>query len=291
MRKGRTQWHKERFITGVNSGFSRLMTERLLERGDRLAGTVRKMDSMDDLKGKYGNLLWLAHLDMADLPEIRKVVDKAFAQLGRIDVIVSNAGYGLFGAAEELSDDQVSHQLSTNLFGPIQLVRAALPHLRAQGGGRIIGLSTYGGQAATRRISVPRQQMGSGRLSGFDRSGTRPIQDRRYDHRAGRRADEPSLWRSAARNADGGLQRYPAAMVYTMMRDTSRLPQGDPAKMAMIIIDSLEQNPAPERIALGSDAYGAIHKALTDRLTALEAQGRLRFRLTFRNNSRVTRPR
>ena len=136
------------FITGVNSGFGRLMSEALLERGDRVAGTVRKLDSMNDLKTKYGDRLWVAHLDMTDLSEIHNVVEKAFVEFGRIDVIVSNAGYGLFGAAEELSDEQVAHQLSTNLVGPIQLVRAALPHLRAQGGGRIIGLSTYGGQAA-----------------------------------------------------------------------------------------------------------------------------------------------
>src|SRR5579864_4792691 len=99
-------------ITGVNSGFGRLMTERLLEQGDRVAGTVRKMDSINDLKGKYGHLLWLAHLDMTDSGEIRRVVERAFAELGRIDVIASNAGYGLFGAAEELSDDQVGHQLA-----------------------------------------------------------------------------------------------------------------------------------------------------------------------------------
>jgi NAD(P)-dependent dehydrogenase (short-subunit alcohol dehydrogenase family) len=132
------------FITGVNSGFGRLMSEALLECGDRVAGTVRKLDSMNDLKTKYGDRLWVAHLDMTDLSEIHNVVEKAFVEFGRIDVIVSNAGYGLFGAAEELSDEQVAHQLSTNLVGPIQLVRAALPHLRAQGGGRIIGLSTYG---------------------------------------------------------------------------------------------------------------------------------------------------
>ena len=104
-------------ITGVNSGFGRLMTERLLERGDRVAGTVRKMDTMNDLKAKYGDLLWLEQLDMTDFSGIRRVVEKAFGGLGRIDVIVSNAGYGLFGAAEELSDEQVSHQLSTNLLG------------------------------------------------------------------------------------------------------------------------------------------------------------------------------
>lgn len=67
----------------------------------------------------------------------------------------------------------------------------------------------------------------------------------------------------------------PAAIVHSMIKDTSRLPPGDPARMAEIIIESVEQNPAPRRIALGSDAYGAIHKALTDRLSALEAQREL----------------
>jgi NAD(P)-dependent dehydrogenase (short-subunit alcohol dehydrogenase family) len=76
------------------------------------------------------------------------VVDRSFAELGRVDVVVSNAGYGLFGAAEELSDAQVDHIIATNLTGSIQLIRSALPHLRAQGGGRIIQLSTYGGQVA-----------------------------------------------------------------------------------------------------------------------------------------------
>ena len=167
-------------ITGVNSGFGRLMTEALLERGDRVAGTVRKLDAMNDLKAKYGDRLWLANLDMTDLPAVRSVVNKAFAELGTIDVIVSNAGYGLFGAAEELSDEQVAHQLSTNLFGPIQLIRAALPHLRAQGGGRIIGLSTYGGQAALPGGSLYHaSKCGSGRRAGRGRPRRSPRSHRR----------------------------------------------------------------------------------------------------------------
>jgi NAD(P)-dependent dehydrogenase (short-subunit alcohol dehydrogenase family) len=131
-------------ITGVNSGFGRHMTEQLLARGDHVVGTVRKMDAMNDLKGRYGDLLWLAYLDVTDTPTIHQVVNKAFADLGRIDVVVNNAGYGLFGAAEELTDDQIN----TNLIGSIQVVRAALPRLREQGGGRVIQLSTYPGQTA-----------------------------------------------------------------------------------------------------------------------------------------------
>jgi len=74
--------------------------------------------------------------------------------LGRIDVVVNNAGYRLFGAAEEVSDDQIRHQIDTNLIGSIQVIRAALPHLRAQGGGRILQVSSEGGQIAYPNFSL-----------------------------------------------------------------------------------------------------------------------------------------
>lgn len=270
------------FITGVNSGFGRLMTESLLERGDRVAGTVRKMDTMNDLKAKYGDLLWLEHLDMTDLSGIRRVVDKAFGGLGRIDVIVSNAGYGLFGAAEELSDEQIAHQLSTNLTGPIQLVRAALPHLRTQGGGRIIGLSTYGGQAALPGGSLYHASKWG--LEGFLDAIAQELAPLKIGVTIIEPGGARTNFRFGGAQLGAQMEAYngtPAAMVHTMIKDTSRLPPGDPSKMAKIIINSVEQHPAPRRIALGSDAYGAIHKALTDRLAALEAQREVAFSTDF----------
>jgi NAD(P)-dependent dehydrogenase (short-subunit alcohol dehydrogenase family) len=279
-------------ITGVNSGFGRLITEALLERGDRVAGTVRKLEAMNDLKAKYGDRLWLANLDMTELPAVRSVVNKVFAELGTIDVIVSNAGYGMFGAAEELSDEQVAHQLATNLFGPIQLIRAALPHLRAQGGGRIIGLSTYGGQAALPGGSLYHASKWG--LEGFLDS----IAQELASFRIGVSIIEPGGARTNFRfgGAQLGtqLEAYkgtPAAIVHTMIKDTSRLPPGDPAKMAKVIIDSVDQDPAPKRIALGSDAYGVIHKALTDRLSALEAQREIALSTDFpKEEQRVKQP-
>ena len=270
------------FITGVNSGFGRLMTERLLERGDRVAGTVRRMDAVSDLKAKYVDLLWLEHLDTTDLSGIRRVVEKAFTDLGRIDVIVSNAGYGLFGAAEELSDEQVAHQLSTNLIGPIQLVRAALPHLRAQGGGRIIGLSTYGGQAALPGGSLYHASKWG--LEGFLEAVAQELAPLKIDVTIIEPGGARTNFRFGGAQLGTPMDAYrgtPAATVHAMIKDTSRLPPGDPAKMAEIIVGSVEQNPAPRRIALGSDAYGAIHKALTDRLTVLEAQREVAFSTDF----------
>ncbi|MEK8173111.1 SDR family NAD(P)-dependent oxidoreductase [Streptomyces sp. M19] len=111
-------------------------------------GTVRREGSVDDLRTTYGDRFWLGHLDVTDTARVREVVDAAFGELGRVDVVVSNAGYGLFGAAEEFSDEQVIHQITTNLIGSIQTARAALPHLRAQGGGRIIQMSSVAGLAA-----------------------------------------------------------------------------------------------------------------------------------------------
>ena len=101
-----------------------------------MVGTVRRADSVADLVQKYPDTFRRELLDVTDAAAIRDVVDRSFTSLGRIDVVVSNAGYGLFGAAEELSDDQVTHIIATNLTGSIQLIRAALPHLRAQGSGR-----------------------------------------------------------------------------------------------------------------------------------------------------------
>jgi NAD(P)-dependent dehydrogenase (short-subunit alcohol dehydrogenase family) len=260
-------------ITGVNSGFGRHITEQLLERGDRVAGTVRRPDAVNDLKEKFGDRLWLAHLDITNTDEIREVVNRAFADLGRIDVIINNAGYGLFGAAEELSDHQIAHQLATNLIGPIQLVRAALPYLRAQGGGRIIGLSTYGGQAALPGGSLYHASKWG--MEGFLDSMAQEL----APFKIGVTIVEPGGARTNFRFGGAQLgtpmEAYkgtPAAMVHKLIKDTSRLPPGDPGKMARIIIDSVDQDPAPTRLVLGSDAWRIVQKALAARLVAVESQ-------------------
>jgi NAD(P)-dependent dehydrogenase (short-subunit alcohol dehydrogenase family) len=153
------------FITGVNSGFGREMTEQLLQRGDRVAGTVRTLNSVRDLTEKYGDRFWTAHLDVTDTAEVRTVVDAAFSAFGAIDVVVNNAGYGLFGAAEEFTDEQVVHEIATNLLGSIQVVRSALPHLRAQQQARIIQISTFGGQAALPGGSMYHASSGASKVS------------------------------------------------------------------------------------------------------------------------------
>lgn len=95
------------FITGTSSGFGRELTERLLERGDRVAATLRRPERLNDLATQYGDRLWVRELDVTNTEQMREVVDAAFAELGRIDVVVSNAGFGVFGTAEEHTDEQI----------------------------------------------------------------------------------------------------------------------------------------------------------------------------------------
>jgi NAD(P)-dependent dehydrogenase (short-subunit alcohol dehydrogenase family) len=139
--------NKTWFITGTSSGLGRLLVERLLARGDRVVGTLRRPGALDDLVAQYGDRLRILTLDVTDANAVRATVARAFEEMGRIDVVVSNAGYGLFGAAEEVTDEQLEQQIATNLIGSIQLIRASLPHLREQGGGRIVQVSSEGGQA------------------------------------------------------------------------------------------------------------------------------------------------
>jgi NAD(P)-dependent dehydrogenase (short-subunit alcohol dehydrogenase family) len=259
-------------ITGVNSGFGREMTEQLLARGDRVAGTVRDLATMADLKAVHGDHLWLAAVDMTDIPGVQRVVGEAFADLGTIDVVVSNAGYGLFGAAEELSDDQVTHQIATNLVGPIMLIRAAIPHLRAQGGGRIIGLSTYGGLATLPGGSL--YHAGKWGLEGFLES----IGQELAPFKIGVTIVEPGGARTNFRFGSVQLGQpidaykgTPASFVY-MIKDPSRPSPGDPAKMAAAIIGTVNEEPAPRRLVLGSDSWGIVHKALSERLAEVDAQ-------------------
>jgi NAD(P)-dependent dehydrogenase (short-subunit alcohol dehydrogenase family) len=262
------------FITGVNSGFGREMSEQLLSSGHRVFGTVRKAGAADDLKSRYGDAFHVAQLDVTDTAAIASTVDRAFAALSRIDVIVNNAGYGQFGAVEGLSDEQIRHQIDTNLVGPIQVTRAALPHLRRQGGGRLLAMSTYGGQATHPGASLYHASKWG--MEGFFDALAAEV----AAFGIGVTIIEPGGARTAFRSTAGAQMGHlpdayndtPLAAMKARLADPGFIAPGDPAKMVKIMIESVDLTPAPKRIVLGTDSYTMLHKALSDRLAAVEAQ-------------------
>lgn len=129
------------FITGANRGLGRAFTLAALAEGDRVVATARDPRSMADLTD---DRLTVLSLDVRDRDGVIATVDKAFALMGTIDVIVNNAGYGLVGAIEELTEAQIRDQMDTNFYGALWVSQAAVPHLRAQGSGHIVQISTVG---------------------------------------------------------------------------------------------------------------------------------------------------
>jgi NAD(P)-dependent dehydrogenase (short-subunit alcohol dehydrogenase family) len=276
IKKRRDMTPRTWIITGVSSGFGRELTEQLLERGERVVGTVRRLDSVADLVERYPERLRAELLDVTDTAAIRDVVDRSFAELGRIEVIVSNAGYGLFGAAEELSDEQIDHIIATNLVGSIQLIRAVLPHLRAQGGGRIIQLSTYGGQVAYPGNSMYHATKWG--IEGFVESVAQEV----APFGIGMTLVEPGGARTEFRYGSAEIARKmpayddsPARAPLRMLDPANGLAPGDPARMAAAMIASVDQEPAPLRMILGSEALRNTLTVLRDRVSGFEAQTEL----------------
>lgn len=260
------------FITGSSSGFGRVLAEKLLARGDRVAATLRKVHALDDLKEQFGERLWVASLDVTDTRAIRQVTSRAFAELGRIDVVVSNAGYGLVGAAEELSDEQIRQQVDTNLIGSIQVIRAVLPHLRRQGVGRILQVSSEGGQITYPDFSLYHATKWG--IEGFVEAVATEVAPFGIEFTI----VEPG---PAKTSFGGGIVKStpmaiydntPAGDVRRALEAGSFALKGDPLKMVQAMIDSVERTPAPLRLTLGSDAFDRIRAGLSKRLAELDAQ-------------------
>ena len=134
--------HKVWFITGASRGFGSVWTDAALRRGDKVAATARNLESIAHLKEKYGdNVLTLA-LDVTKPDQVKTAVEKAHRYFGRLDIVFNNAGYSLVGTIEEASADDVRALYETNIFGSLAVIKAALPILRAQGYGHILGTSS-----------------------------------------------------------------------------------------------------------------------------------------------------
>jgi len=130
------------FVTGASRGFGRIWAAAALERGDKVAATARTLSTIADLKDKYGANVLTLELDVTKPDQVKTAVEQAYNHFGRLDIVLNNAGYSLVGTIEEASADDVRAMYDTNIFGALSVIQAALPLLRKQGGGHILGTSS-----------------------------------------------------------------------------------------------------------------------------------------------------
>jgi len=254
------------FITGTSSGFGRQLTELLLIRGDRVAATLRRPEALDDLRAEHGDRLWVARLDVTDVEQVRRVVADAFAALDTIDVVVNNAGYGVFASVEEATDEQIRRVIDTNLLGSIHVIRAALPLLRAQGYGRILQVSTAGGQTTYPNFSYYHASKWG--VEGFCETVAREIAPFGISLTIVEPGATPTGFGSALDTAPimPEYENTPAGDVRRAIANGAFTLPNDPQKIAKAVIGLVDSGAAPLRLPLGSDTYDDVRAALVARL-------------------------
>ncbi len=265
------------FITGTSSGFGRILTEQLLGQGDRVAATLRRPDALDDLRASAGDRLWVQQLDVTDAAAACRVVDAAFAALGPIDVVVNNAGYGVFASVEEASDEQIKRVIDTNLLGSIYVIRAALPHLRAQGHGRIVQVSSAGGQTTYPNFSYYHASKWG--IEGFCETIAQEVAPLGIGITIVEPGATPTGFGTALDTAPT-MPAYDATPAGDVRRAiaSGNLPlDNDPQKIAAAIIASVQTAPAPLRLPLGRDTYEDVRASYVRRLEEIDAQRDLAF--------------
>ena len=251
------------FVTGCSSGFGRSLAERVVASGDRLVATARDVASIADLATSAPDAVRIFALDVADPARIRAVVAEAAQVWGRIDVAVNNAGYGLIGALEECADAQIERNFAVNLTGPLNVMRAVLPVMRAQRSGHIINVS-----AAAAIANYPGFSVYGGAKCGLEgvsegvRAEVAPLGIQVTLVRPGpfrTRFVSRSLERAAGQIADYDATSGKFAQMLGRM--DGRQP-GDPDRAAAAIVKMVQDGKAPLRLVLGRYAVDKSRKAL-----------------------------
>lgn len=251
------------FITGSSTGFGRELAEELLEQGYKVVATARKPETLADLTEKYPETARAVRLDVTNAEEVRAAVKEAVDAFGRIDVLVNNAGYGLIGAIEEVSDAQFRHQFETNVFGAVDVMKAVLPQMRAQKSGHILNLSSVGGFVSF--PSAAYYTASKFALEAFSES----LAAEAAHHGIKVTIVEPGAFRTdfngrslaVGDNLLGDV--YPTTEGFSnWLKDMDGKQPGDPRKAAQAMIKAAASENPPLRLPLGQDAIETIEAEL-----------------------------
>lgn len=257
------------FITGASKGFGKLWAEAFLKRGDRVIATARKITDLDDLISTYGDLVFPFQLDVNNRAEVFKTVEEAANATGNIDVLINNAGFGLFGTTEETTEEQARAQMETNFFGSLWVVQAILPVFRKQKNGHIIQISSFLGLT-----TLP--MLGLYNASKFAVEGLIETISSEVAHLGIKTTlIEPNGfstdWSGAsAVQAPSTITDYD--MVRTAFNAEGSNPDnwGIPEATVQPLLDVVDMVQPPKRLLFGKVAYHTIHDVLNHRLKEVE---------------------
>jgi NAD(P)-dependent dehydrogenase (short-subunit alcohol dehydrogenase family) len=252
-------------ITGCSSGFGASLAAAVLARGERVVATARNAEALSELAAQFPDTCRALALDVTDATQVKSVVAQAVEAFGRLDVVVNNAGYGLAGAFEELGTQQIARNFDTNFFGALEVIRAALPVLRAQGSGHIVNISAAAVISNYAGFSIYGATKWA--LEGVSESlaaELKPLGIKVTIVQPGPfRTDfiARSLKRAESQIADYDRTSGKFARFLETMEGKQ---PGDPARAAEAIIAAVESDAPPLRLVLGKYANDKLRKKLAD---------------------------
>ncbi|MEI7546071.1 MAG: SDR family NAD(P)-dependent oxidoreductase [Mycobacteriaceae bacterium] len=251
-------------ITGASRGLGNQWAIAALERGDSVAATARDTSALATLRDTYGDAIESIALDVTDRQGCFAAVEAAHDRFGRLDIVVNNAGYGQYGFVEELSESEARAQIDTNLFGPLWITQAALPHLRAQRGGHIIQVSSIGGVTAFANLGIYHASKWA--LEGMSQSLAAEVASFGIRVTIVEPGGYATDWLAAAPYAEP-LDAYAAQREeFETARAERRADLADPAASRSAILEIVDADDPPLRVFLGRDAFAQAKAAYEDRL-------------------------
>jgi NAD(P)-dependent dehydrogenase (short-subunit alcohol dehydrogenase family) len=237
------------FITGTSKGVGRVWAEAALERGDRVAATARDVATVRALEERYGDRALALALDVTDKSAVAAAVEQTIERFGRLDVAINNAGYGLFGAVEEVSEAEARAQMETNFFGALWVTQAVLPQMREQKSGHIIQVSSIGGVNAFPTIGMYHASKWA--LEGFSQSLAAEVAPMGIFVTLVEPGGYATDWGGASAIRATPLPAYDAARAAIASFRSGNVP-GDPDATGAAILKIVDAEKPPLRIFFGS---------------------------------------
>lgn len=257
------------FITGSSRGLGRNLTEAVLESGDKVVATARDINQLNDLKERFKEQIFPLALDVTDYKQVYSAVQTAVEHFGRIDVLVNNAGFGIIGAAEAYTEEQVRSQLETNLYAPIEITRAVLPYMRKQGSGRILQISSIGGRVGNPGLTM--YQAAKFGLSGFTEALAKEVAPLGIFVTSVEPGGFRTDWAGASMSYATEIEGYEMVKQRTDFFKAGKfVPVGDPKKAAKVMVDLASDPNPPLHLVLGSEAIGILKNADQSRTDEME---------------------
>jgi NAD(P)-dependent dehydrogenase (short-subunit alcohol dehydrogenase family) len=251
------------FITGASRGFGRIWAAAALDRGDRVAVTARHPESLRELSETYGDRVVPIRLDVTDRTAASAAVSVAVDALGRLDVVVNNAGYGLFGMVEEVTEAQARAQIDTNLLGPLWVTQAALPIMREQGHGHLLQVSTIGGIAAFPSLGLYNASKWG--LEGMSEALAQEVAPFGVHVTIVEPGPYGTDWSGASAVHATEIDAYDGVRAARRAGAAVRAPR-DPALTAEVVLDLVDLDDPPLRLFLGDYPFPVAEKAYRERL-------------------------